>query len=134
MHAFLVEGKLLSDVNKIRDMWANHFEALGTPFASSNFDNDFYDRVTTRVQSIFINCAEDTSGVLNEPLQYEEVAKVCSRLKRWSSDVLIDYEHALFAGPPLWKHLFVSGVFPKRLNLFDFENWNYLTSFQWQRC
>ena len=40
---FLNEGKLLSDVDKIHDMWANHFEALGTPFASSNFDNDFYD-------------------------------------------------------------------------------------------
>ena len=46
-----------------------HFEALGTPFASSNFDNDFCDRVTTRVQGIFINCTEDSSGVLNEPLQ-----------------------------------------------------------------
>ena len=45
MHAFLVEGKLLSDVDKIHNMWASHFEALGTPFASSNFDNDFYDRV-----------------------------------------------------------------------------------------
>ena len=41
MHAFLIEGKLLSDVNKIHDMWANDFEALGTPFASSNFDNGF---------------------------------------------------------------------------------------------
>ena len=106
MHAFLVEGKLLSDVDQIRDMWANHFEALGTPFASSNFDNDFYDRVTTHVQGIFINCTEDSSGVLNEPLQYEEVAKVCSRLKRGTSGVLIDYEHILFACPPLWKHLF----------------------------
>ena len=38
--AILVEGKLLSDVDKIRDMWANHFEALGAPFASSNFEND----------------------------------------------------------------------------------------------
>ena len=106
MHAFLVEGNLLSDVDQMRDMWANHFEALGTPFASSNFDNDFYDRVTTHVQGIFINCTEDSSGVLNEPLQYEEVAKVCSRLKRGTSGVLIDYEHILFAGPPLWKHLF----------------------------
>ena len=42
MNAFLVEGKL-SDVDQIREMWANHFEALGTPFASSNFDNDFYN-------------------------------------------------------------------------------------------
>ena len=82
------------------------FETLGTPFASSNFDNDFYDRVTTPVQGIFINCTEDSTGVLNEPLQYEEVAKVCSRLKRGTSGVLIDYEHVLFAGPPLWKHIF----------------------------
>ena len=82
MGAFLVEGKLLSDVDKIRDVWVNHFEALGTPFASSNFDNDFYDRVTTHVQDIFINCNEESSGVLKEPLRYEEVAKVCSRLKR----------------------------------------------------
>ena len=95
MHAFPVEGKLLTDVDKIRDMWANHFEALGTPFALSKFDNDFYDRVTARVQGIFINCTEDFTGVLNEPLKYEDVAKVCSRLKRGTSGVLIDYEHVL---------------------------------------
>ena len=27
-------------------------------------------------------------------------------MKRGTSGVLIDYEHVLFAGPPLWKHLF----------------------------
>ena len=58
------------------------------------------------MQGISINCTEDSSGVLNEPLQYEEVAKVCSRLKRGTSGVLIDYEHVLFAGLPFWKHLF----------------------------
>ena len=104
MHAFLIEGKLLSVLDKIRDTWANHFETPGTPFASSNFDNDFYDQVTTRVQGIFINCTEDSSGVLNEPLQYEEVAEV--GLKRGTSGILIDYEHLLFAGLILWKHLF----------------------------
>ena len=55
---------------------------------------------------VFFNCIEDSSGVLNEPLQHEEVAKVCSRLKEGTSGVLIDYEHVLFAGPSLWKHLF----------------------------
>ena len=68
MRAFHVEEKLLSDVDKIPDMWPSHFEELGTPFAS------FDDRSTTFVQGIFINCTEDSSGVLNEPLQYEEVA------------------------------------------------------------
>ena len=43
---------------------------------------------------------------MNEPIQYEEVAKACSRLKRGTSRVLIDYEHVFSAGPPLWKHLF----------------------------
>ena len=76
MHAFLVEGKFLSDVDEICDMWANHFEALGTPSASSSFDNDFYDRVTSLL-----------------PLEKRDL---------W---YLIDYEHVLFAGLPLWNHL-----------------------------
>ena len=76
MHAFLVEGKFLSDVDEICDMWANHFEALGTPSASSRFDNDFYDRVTSLL-----------------PLEKRDL---------W---YLIDYEHVLFAGLPLWNHL-----------------------------
>ena len=31
MSAFLVNGNFLTDRNVIRDMWADHFEALGTP-------------------------------------------------------------------------------------------------------
>ena len=31
MSAFLVNGNLLTDKSAIRDMWADHFEALGTP-------------------------------------------------------------------------------------------------------
>ena len=44
--------------------------------------------------------------VLSQPLQYEEVARICSNLKAGVSGVLIDCEHVQFAGPPLWKHLF----------------------------
>ena len=42
----------------------------------------------------------------NEPLSYEEVADVCSRLKLGVSGVSIDYEHIRYAGPSLWKLLF----------------------------
>ena len=56
------------------------------------------------MQGIFFNCIEDSSGVLNEPLQCEEVAKVCPRLKRAISGVLIDYEH-------------LSQMIKKRINL-----------------
>ena len=31
MSAFLVNGSLITDINEIRNMWADHFEALGTP-------------------------------------------------------------------------------------------------------
>ena len=40
---------------------------------------------------------EDPSGVLNEPLQYDEVECVCSQLKPGATGVSIDYEHIRFA-------------------------------------
>ena len=43
---------------------------MGIPFASSNFDNDFYDRVTTRVQGIFINCTEECRVQMNLTFLY----------------------------------------------------------------
>ena len=53
MNAFLIDGKLITDKNDIRDMWANYFEDLGKPSVSPSFDDDFSDRVTTRVRNIF---------------------------------------------------------------------------------
>ena len=44
--ALLVNGNLLTDKNAICDMWADHFEVLGSPSENSNFDNDFFSRVT----------------------------------------------------------------------------------------
>ena len=44
--------------------------------------------------------------MLNEPLVYEEVARVCSRLMPGVSGVLIDYEHIRFGVPSLWQLLF----------------------------
>ena len=106
MSAFLVDGKMITDKEEIRDMWADHFEALVTPLAGMGFDDNFCARITNRVKEIFEICVENPSGVLNEPLIYEEVARVCSRLKSRVSDVIIDYEHIRFGGPSLWQHLF----------------------------
>ena len=53
MSAFLVEDKLITDRNLIREMWVNHFEAPGTPSNSENFDNNFLARVTASVEDIF---------------------------------------------------------------------------------
>ena len=89
MSAFLVNGSLITDINQIRNMWADHFEALGTPSESATYDNGF----------------AYPGGILNEPLTYDEIANVCSKLKPGVCGVLLDYEHIRYAGPPLWNLL-----------------------------
>ena len=106
MSAFFVNGSLVTDKTAIRNMWADHFEALGTPSANLNFDNDFAVRVSTRVKEILEHCLHNPMGILSEPLSYKEVANVCSKLKPGVSDVLLDCEHIRYAGPPLWELLF----------------------------
>ena len=81
MRAFLVNGALKTEENDIRDMWAYHFEALGTPTVSLHFDNEFANSTSTHIQNIFQNCINDPTGALNEPLTYDEVASVYSNLK-----------------------------------------------------
>ena len=53
MSAFLVENKLITDKNLIREMWADHFEALGTPSINENSDSNFLTCVTAGVAEIF---------------------------------------------------------------------------------
>ena len=78
--------------------------------------------MTANVQEIFASCTDDPSGVLSGPLQYDEVARVCSQLKPGVCCVLIDYEHVKFAGPDLWillqdvyQEFFESCMIPKSL-------------------
>ena len=106
MSAFLVNGDLLTDKKAIRAMWADHFEALGTPSEIATFDKGFFTKVTDSVREVFSTFVNDPNGILCEPLEYEEVARVCSTLKLGVSGVEIDYEHIQYAGPPLWKLLF----------------------------
>ena len=105
MSAFVVNGELLTDKNKIRDMWADHFEALGSPSEIETFDKDSFNKVSDSVRES-LSLLTDPSGVLSEPSEYKEIAQVCSNLKLGVSGVEIDYGHIRFAGPPFWKLLF----------------------------
>ena len=53
MSAFLVNGDLLTDKKAIRAMWADHFEALGTPSEIATFDKGFFTKVTDSVREVF---------------------------------------------------------------------------------
>ena len=45
-------------------------------------------------------------GLSCEPLDHDEVACVCSKLKLGVTGLCVDYEHIRFVGPPLWRLLF----------------------------
>ena len=47
---FFIDGKMITDKNDIREMWAEHFEKLGAPSTNTNFDSVFLDRVSAIVQ------------------------------------------------------------------------------------
>ena len=53
MSSFLVDGKFITNKKQIREMWAGHFEELGTPSENIQFDSDFLTRVTANVEEIF---------------------------------------------------------------------------------
>ena len=69
------------DYNLIQEMWVNHFETLGTPSNSENFDSNFLASITASVEDILKICSEDPAEALCTPLEYEEVARICSIFK-----------------------------------------------------
>ena len=64
MSAFLVNGDLLADKKAIRAMWADHFEALGTPSEIATFDKGFFTKVTDSVREEFSTFVNDPNGIL----------------------------------------------------------------------
>ena len=98
MSAFVVNGELLTDKNKIRDMWADHFQALGSEIET--FDKDFFNKISVSVRESLFSFLTDRSSVLSETLKYKEIVHVCSTSKLGVSDVEIDYEHIRFAELP----------------------------------
>ena len=72
-------------------MWADHFEALGTPSENEYFDNTFLSRVVSGVREIFDSYTNNPFRVLCEPPDYDEVACVCSKLKLGVTGLCIDY-------------------------------------------
>ena len=103
---FLVNDTILTDRGKIRQMWADHFETLGTPSVNDNFATISVLILLIVFTEAFDSCTNDPSGDMCEPFVYEEVEFVCVSLKAGISGVEIDYEHIRFAGPALWKRSF----------------------------
>ena len=68
MSAFFVNGSLITDINEIRNMWADHFEALGTPSESATYDNGFAAQVSAHVKESFETCLDNPGVFLTSHL------------------------------------------------------------------
>ena len=88
MSPILVCGKLITDKNSIRCMWADHFEFLGKPSSNANFESNFLGRVANTIQELFVSFTDDPSDTLSESLKYEDVEDVCSKLKMGISGLM----------------------------------------------
>ena len=73
MNASLVDGNLLTDNNKIRDMRADHFESLGNPLTALILTVNFVTALL-REYSVFSKPALGSFWSSLGALEYEEVA------------------------------------------------------------
>ena len=80
MSAFLVNGNLQTERKSVT-CGQTIFKSLVTPSENEHFDNDFLNHVVYGVHEIFASCTNSPFGILCEPLKYDEVACVCSKLK-----------------------------------------------------
>ena len=101
-----MNGNLLTDRNVIRNMWADHFEALGTPSKTSILTTLFSIALSLVFMRSLTLAQITPLGVLCKALDYDEVACVCSKPKLGVSGLCIDHEHIRFVGPPVWRLLF----------------------------
>ena len=69
----LVDGKLITDKNLIRNIWADHFESLGTISSNTNFDSKFLAKVADTVQELFVSFTDDPRGTLKSLLSMRKL-------------------------------------------------------------
>ena len=69
----LVNGKLITDKNLIRNIWADHFESLGTISSNTNFDSKFLAKVADTVQELFVSFTDDPRGSLKSLLSMRKL-------------------------------------------------------------
>ena len=62
MSAFLVDGKIITDKTDILNMWADHFETLGTPSNNITYDKSFFQKSLLELK----NCFQFFQGILKQ--------------------------------------------------------------------
>ena len=128
MNVFLVDGNLLTDKTKYVKCGLTTLNLLVHP-PIVQILTIIFATVLLREYTIF---SKPALRILCKPLEYEEVAHVCSRLKPGVASITIDYEHIHYARSPTLERsiLFVQGLFRVWFCRLNSKNRNHMLLFK----
>lgn len=84
------------DEQGIREVWARAFERLGKNTNNGNFDEQWAERVSKRVERESKKNRENLNEVLNQPIMLEETRIAISKLKRGKAVGVDNYMNEIF--------------------------------------
>ena len=104
-HVLKENGELVTDINRVLDIWASHYQYLGTPLSNPNFNEKYKKQVELDI--IAIETLLSKTKVECTPVTLDEVNNAVKRLNKNKAmdSVKITAEHLKLAGPILLPHL-----------------------------
>ena len=99
------EGNIISEPERVSDLWQEHFSSLGQPSENVAYDQEFKTLVECKLKEYCASLEEMAENVLNEPITVDEVKRVCTKLKLGKAQdyTALSYEHLKYAGNSVYK-------------------------------
>ena len=93
------DDKVVHEIDEVLNVWKHHFEKLGTPKVSDDYDNDHYRHVSDRVRALLIR-KEGVDHFLSNPFTIEELECAIKTLNKNKAPGFdrITSEHIKYAG------------------------------------
>ena len=97
-------GEVITDPDKVLDMWEDHFRKLGEPADKPSYDKVFKVHVQNKVLEYELSDDEMNDNGFSDPISTDEISKVCKALKNGKAQdhCGITYEHFKYAGPKVY--------------------------------
>ena len=100
-NALKVDGKLVTNKEKVLEIWREHYQGLYSPLEHEQFDDSFRKYVEERILVVYeIESHEVNDDPLDLPFTAGEVASICQHLPNGKAGGLdqIQYEHLTYGG------------------------------------
>ena len=102
-----IDGKVISDLDELRERWRMHYSDPYTPKHNPKFDNEFAAHIEHCIKTYEVKSHNASHDILDDPFNADEVAAICRNLpnNKSSGPDGLTYEHVKFGGPALLETL-----------------------------